>query len=166
MWTILAKLLAHPRVSAWLIARAKRTPYFHMPGYMDRFWLVPYRDKRLGLGCGPVSFWRRPFAWLLQRLDVAVRIHHIKRADTARHPHDHPWDARTIILKKWYVEKRLGQFSTLRRAGSTAPLNFGEYHHIESICPGGAWTLFITFKYRGTWGFLVDGRKVKHADYK
>jgi hypothetical protein len=30
---------------------------------------------------------------------------------------------------------------------------------------GGATTLFITGKYRGTWGFLVDGVKVPWREY-
>jgi hypothetical protein len=30
---------------------------------------------------------------------------------------------------------------------------------------GGAWTIFITGKYRGTWGFLVDGAKVQWRKY-
>src|SRR5665213_1948609 len=87
----------------WLVERAKRTPYYHLDGYMLRYWLVPYRtvvkrklpqrpgDYGIGSwdgvypemfetidGTGPVS-WRRPIAWLLQRFDIAVRIHEILR---------------------------------------------------------------------------------------
>ena len=29
---------------SWLIRRAQRTPYFHLAGYMERWWLVPYRE--------------------------------------------------------------------------------------------------------------------------
>ena len=35
----IATLLAHPKVAAWLIARAQRTPYSHLVDYMGRWWL-------------------------------------------------------------------------------------------------------------------------------
>jgi hypothetical protein len=90
--------------------------------------------------------------------------------------HDHPWDARTIILKGEYNEERMIKawpdssiFVTecfTRKKGNTATLNFGEYHNITRVSEGGVWTMFITYEYRGTWGFWFNGRKVPHTEYE
>jgi hypothetical protein len=53
----------------------------------------------------------------------------------------------------------------LRKAGDTARINFGEFHAIDRISEGGVWTIFITGKYRGTWGFLVNGVKIQWRKY-
>lgn len=111
---------------------------------------------------------------------VSIRVHHIKREDFDRALHDHPWNARTIILKGWYVEKRLNfdfddsqpehggnrEFTfKIRRPGDTASLGFGEYHTIVEVSEGGVYTLFFSGRWRGVWGFLVDGCKVPWRDY-
>lgn len=50
--------------------------------------------------------------------------------------------------------------------GDTSTLRFGEFHHIREVSPGGVWTLFITGRKRGSWGFrLPDGTKVNYRDY-
>ena len=65
-----------------LIARAMRTPYIHLEGYMNRWWLIPYN-----------------------RFGIAVRIHEILRSDADRDLHDHPWWYVTIILRGGYWER-------------------------------------------------------------
>lgn len=153
----LAWFVSRPSVTRWLILRAMRTPYLHLDGYMDRFWLFnPYQPESDGRGAK------------YGRLFPSVRIHHILRKDLDRAKHDHPWDARTVILWGWYKEIRLenGQDKHyFRYAGNTARLNFGEYHTITEVSDGGVWTLFITWPYKGTWGFLVDGVKVPWREY-
>lgn len=155
-WRIVARIVSRPAITAWLIRRAQRTPYTHIMSpdgrscYMGRWWLFnPY----------PSSGAAKRWDWL-----PSVRIHHIMRADQDRHHHDHPWDARTIILRGYYCEER-GNRLCLRERGSTATLKFGEYHQISMVPEDGVWTLFITWKYRGTWGFLVDGQKVPWRQY-
>lgn len=168
---LLARILAQPAVIDWLIARAMRTPYFHITSadgrdiYMERYWLFnPYPPKSDGAK-------RRWGNWL-----PSVRLHRILRADQDRHLHDHPWNARTFILRGWYRELRqvkvktsAGMYTTtvrrLREPGHTGALRFGEYHRITQVSPGGVWTLFITWRHRGTWGFLVDGKKVPWREY-
>lgn len=152
----LTSFLARPAVAAWLIARAQRTPYRHLDGYMGRWWLFnPYET----------SDGQRPARGWLRRLLPSVRIHHIQRPDEDRHLHDHPWDARTVILRGWYVEVREDGQHHLRYAGTTACLNFGEFHRVTHVAADGVWTLFITWRYRGTWGFKVDGHKVPWKQY-
>lgn len=119
-----------------LIARAKRTPYYDLPGYMNRYWLVPYnvviertsvlsiakhvhgdelpRDAIVSLT--DLSYttidgtglvtWRQPFTRLIQMCGIAARVHEILRSDLGREPHDHPWWYLTIILKGGYCEDR------------------------------------------------------------
>ena len=163
IWGAIAKAVSLPAVSAYLVARAKKTPYLHIVSpdcsevYMERYWLANPYDRTTNK-----ARWAPWFPW-------SIRIHHIRREDRDRDCHDHPWNARTIILQGGYVEKRLGEDGGvtvhLRPAGSTAKLNFGEYHQITHVKPEGAVTLFITGPYRGTWGFLVDGVKVQWRKY-
>ena len=99
-----------------LINYAKRTPYFHLEGYMERFWLVPYTSAgsagRDDDGTGVLS-WRTPIKKLLQRI-CAIRIHHILRSDLGRDPHDHPWPYVTVILKGGYWEQRFDNSGEIR----------------------------------------------------
>lgn len=169
MWSVLAQLLARPAVAQWLIERAMRTPYSpivkHGELYMERFWLFnPYPDT--GASGADASPWRFP---------ISVRIHRIVLPDQDRDMHDHPWNARTIILRGVYIEERERRqcgmnnwtptYRIARCAGQTARLDFGEYHRIRRVSEGGVWTLFITGRYRGTWGFLVNDVKVQWRKY-
>lgn len=151
----LASLLARPAVADWLIRRAMRTPYTPIISegllYMERYWLFnPYPIDSSGKG---------------NRFPISIRLHHILLPDQDRALHDHPWNARTFILRGDYLEQREDGRTHWRMAGDTASLRFGEYHRITHVSPGGVWTLFVTGKYRGTWGFLVDGVKVQWRKY-
>lgn len=164
----LAKQLARPRVVGWLFRRAIKTPYSHIGSadgsdiYMFRFWLFnPYPVSTAAVpGAAKRTRWQFP---------ISIRLHCIMRADMDRHLHDHPWNARTFILRGWYDEVRIlatgGLHFAHRHAGDTVALKFGEYHRITEVSPGGVWTLFVTGKYRGTWGFDVDGTKVPYREY-
>lgn len=161
----------------WLIQRAMRTPYYHLVGYMQRFWLVPYAQviQRPGVvgadGTGPVSLLHRPLAWLLQRFDVAMRVHHILRSDEGRDPHDHPWPYLTIILRGGYYERRYTPAGDLiswewHGPGSILYRPAHSWHLLELPAGRTAWTLFITGRKAQTWGFNVDGVKVPYHRYK
>lgn len=143
LWGLLARFLALPPVRWALIKYAQRTPYFHLQGYMNRWWVFnPHPPRQSGAG--------RRFPKLSQ-----ARVHHILRADIGRDPHNHPWPARTIILKGWYVEKR-GEEFFVRKAGKTAVIEVDTFHHITEVSPGGVWTLFITGPWQHVWGFKTD----------
>lgn len=181
LWRLVATIATRPAVTAWLIERAQRTPYFHLTSpdgspYMGRWWLFnPYPPKSDGEG--------RRWTWL-----PSVRIHHIMRADRERHLHDHPWNARTIVLRGWYEEERPSAATRIdelldvlrfgydvdakqhrhdfhRARGYTGRLLFGQYHRISAVSEGGVWTMFWTWRKRGTWGFDVDGVKVPWREY-
>lgn len=167
-WRPLARFLTRPAVADRLINYAMRTPYSHLPSnddpsYMARYWVFNPYDRVTN-----VARWA-------PLIPFSIRVHHIKRADNERHLHDHPWNARTIILWGWYIEEReayrvrQGRCSIInlhtRRPGDTARLGFEEYHRICEVSPGGVWTLFISWRWRGVWGFLVDGVKVPWREY-
>lgn len=163
-WRVLASILAQPVVVDWLIKRAILTPYTHIDGCMERYWLFnPYPSSEVERENRP--WWRK--------LLPSIRLHKILRRDLDRDPHDHPWQARTIILRGGYVEERLVEvdlgvdhYKTFnRRSGDTATLTFGEYHRITMVTVGGVWTLFITWRKQDSWGFLVNGAKVPWRDY-
>lgn len=150
-YKMIARLLARPRLRNWLIARALRTPDEHLPGYMNRYWFFnPYNRET-----------HKPrYPWI----PFSIRIHHILRKDLGAHLHDHPWNARTFILRGGYAEYREGQLF-YRISGDTAALKFGEFHHIDAVTEGGVWTFFVMGKFRGRWGFDVDGVKVDFKQY-
>lgn len=190
LWRLAARVLSKPAVVDLLIKQATKTPYHHLASadgqdiYMARYWLFNPYDRETQ----QVKY--RWFPW-------SVRLHFIHRADQDQHLHDHPWNARTIILRGGYEEERRLEHETwsqemwdrvdphgwmrrfsesaparaqaaewiARRAGDTAALKHGEYHRIAAIHSDCAVTLFITGKYRGPWGFLVDGVKVGWRKY-
>lgn len=148
-----------------LIRRAMRTPYFHLDGYMERLWLVPYRQRLDGVegtGCGPVSVWHRPVAWFLQRLGIAIRIHHILRSDRGDAFHDHPWPYLTILLKGAYCEVKPvfrdgiyeGNDANIYCAGQILVRRSNSWHRLVLFDNESCWTLFITGRKQQRWGFL------------
>ncbi|MCK2183545.1 hypothetical protein [Halomonas getboli] len=157
IWKAIAHLASRPAVTRWLLRRAMRTPYSHIvkngETYMERYWLFNPYDNATRVA-------RRPWC------PVSVRLHVIRKPDEDEHLHDHPWDARTLILRGWYLEERHGQHLTSRQPGDTAEIGVRRYHRITDVCQDGAVTLFITGRERGDgWGFLVDGRHVPWREY-
>jgi hypothetical protein len=163
-WKSIAAVVSRPRFSSWLIERSLHTPYEHITSadgqqiYMGRWWLFDGYERAR----------QRPrFRWF----PWSIRVHHIRRADHGRDLHDHPWHARTIILRGWYVELRLvnagGRITQpiWRAQGTSAALMPGEYHRIDRVSPGGVFTLFITGPKACDWGFLVAGTKVSWQRY-
>jgi hypothetical protein len=157
LWKLLSTFIARqPKLINWIIRTAQRTPYFHLTGYMDRWWLMPRwalaPDENGNLF---------PKAWC----PFSIRIHHIKRPDDGRDLHDHPFDYRTIILRGWYDECDVFGRSNIRSAGDTVAARAQTFHRIAAMPAGGVWTLFIMGPRINRWGFLVGGRKVYYKHY-
>lgn len=151
IWNTIAKIVSWEPITKLLIWYSKREPYLNLDGYMNRNWVFNPYDPVTRKTRYPIPF--------------SARVHHILRKDLGRHPHDHPWNARTIILRGWYREVRDGKVF-LRKKGDTATLDANTYHHVEEVSEGGVFTLFMTGGYQHQWGFLVDGTKVPHNEYK
>lgn len=183
LWKAIAWLVSRPWIATALIRFSQLRPFSEIRNqagvlYMSRWWVFnPY----------PTSSQNRR-RW---NLPISIRVHHIVRPDDDRAMHDHPWNARTIILRGWYTEKRpidlkkaglsdetigvineaanagkyeVGEYFT-RRPGDTATLRVGEYHTITDVSDGGVYTLFISGKWRADWGFMVNGAKVWWRTY-
>jgi hypothetical protein len=92
-------------------------------------------------------------------------MHHILRRDLDPHKHCHPWPARTLVFKGWYVEE-CDDGLHLRAAGDTATLRHDEFHRITEVSPGGVYTLFVTWPWVHSWSFrLDDGTPVNWRRY-
>jgi hypothetical protein len=161
IWRAVAFVVSRPAIVERLIKRAQRTPYSHIQSmdgadvYMYRWWVFNPYGKDAADEITPPRWPRLP----------SIRVHHIIRPDLDRHLHDHPWNARTIVLRGAYAEERSDHAIYPRVTGYTGRLLYQQYHRITSISTGGVFTLFFTWRKRGTWGYLVDGQKVPHRQY-
>lgn len=136
-----------------IVARAKRTPYFHLPGYMERYWLFRTR-------------------WL------SCRLHVILRSDREPDLHDHPYDYATVILRGGYVEvrptlplTRLGLHQTLSTEreciapGRVLLRRAESLHRLEVPSGQTCLTLFFLSRKRRSWGFQTPNGWVYWRDY-
>jgi hypothetical protein len=147
------------RIVDWLIARAMKTPFVHLEGYMNRYWLLPYGwfFKRKGL-----------FDW-------AARIHQILRSDDDRAFHDHPWNYVTVVLRGGYWEVRpqydswglyTGNTRVWYGPGSILFRPAKSWHRLEIPEGKDAWTLFITGTWVQKWGFMPNPKwKIRYEEY-
>lgn len=146
-------------VTGWIIRRAQRTPYVHLAGYMERFWL--FRIGRRGGG--------QSGAYPL----FGARVHHILRSDAGRDFHDHPWWYLTIILRGGYWEIRpeffagvvIGETRRWHGPGNVLLRRARSWHRLELPTGETAWTLFCTGPKMQPWGFLVGQQKIGWREY-
>lgn len=86
---------------------ARETPYYDLPGYMLRDWVLGYRSPERN---GDNPLWKqgfKPKSSALYRFicrHIAVRAHTILRSDSDRHLHDHPAWSLSIVLEGGYWE--------------------------------------------------------------
>lgn len=125
--------------------------------YMERFWLKEFSKGR------PLS----------------MRLHHIRRSDSDRAFHDHPWENISIILSGEMTEvvpldqsqscmldqTKYSRF--IRRPGDVIARKATDRHRL--IIPEGSsvYTLFIMGAYEQQWGFydVHFGRKIPWREY-
>lgn len=164
-----------------LIVASSRTPYFHLTGYMERFWLVPYaqviprktmapwwfssdevarpawlRSGEIEItvydGTGPLDWLTHPVGRLIQKLGYAIRVHHILRSDHGRDPHDHPWPYLTIILRGGYWESLFDEHGTLLSK---------KWHGPGSVLrrPANTWHRLDVPEGQTAWTLFITGEK-------
>lgn len=171
-------LLTRGKIPEKLLEIAQRTPdepIYTASGelYMERYWLF-----------NQITDHKRKHAWL----PFSIRIHVIHLPDADRHYHDHPFEAITWPMRNGYTETRLEpqwpDYTHLPVAemwddhermvavtrhvqpGQWVRLGFDRYHRITALSHGPAITFFAFGDYKGVWGFLVDGLKVAHREYR
>lgn len=140
---------------------AMKSPYFHLDGYMQRWWLVKERWIKLG-------------KWEYQI--PAIRLHRIIRSDSDRHLHDHPRKSISFILYGGYFEVFPALQSQepeidecLRVSFLRKPFNFvyrnATTRHCIKLSNSVTYSLFITWGKRREWGFYTPQGWVNHKDY-
>lgn len=141
------------------IERAKRTPYYHLEGYMERYWLIKPNPKR----------------WFFK--DFSIRIHRILRSDTDDCFHDHPWASMSIILRGGYWElmplkqsqhPRIDFYFSKhvwRKTGAIV-IRKARFRH-KIMIPSGfdCWSMFVMFRKTEKWGFYTRKGFVPHKEY-
>lgn len=105
-------------------------------------------------------------------------IHNIRRSDSDRHLHDHPWDFTSLCLRGGYIEM-IGTGDDRRTLAKRwfSPFqivrNKAEHTHIVKLFHDAfaripytsTWTLVKAGKARRVWGFWVDGEWVDWRTY-
>jgi hypothetical protein len=130
-------------LSNLIIKFAKRTPYFHLEGYMNRWWLL------------------KPRKWL----PISARVHEIIRSDDDRALHDHPWSYVSIILRGGYWEHTPDGKRKYYGAGSILYRPYTSIHRLEIPEGTTATTLFIMGPYKQGWGFHTPEGKIPWREY-
>lgn len=137
-----------------LVEQAKKNPYFHLDGYMERYWLYPFQNDGMN-----------------------IRIHHVLSSDKDRHHHDHPWPSTSIILQTGYWEimpKDQEQDPSLdatefvriwRAPGDVVTRKATDRHSLELEPGTTAWSMFIMGPLEQKWGFYTEEGKVYWRDY-
>lgn len=109
----------------------------------------------------------------------AIRLHWIRRRDSDRDRHNHPFDFDSLILGGWYLEEYEEQYihpidcSTvvtrdavrMRMPGMVNNGKASTFHRIASVPESGVWTLFFMTANTNDWGFKVNGVFVKSQHY-
>lgn len=138
-----------------------RSPYQNIKhddgtAYMDRWWLMP----KFLLGKDENGN-AHPYSWC----PLLIRLHHIHTSDYDRDLHDHPSDYRTILIDGSYIEQNIYGGCRAFYTGETRKARAENFHRIVEVTPDGVWTIFITFKKRNEWGFIVNGYKISWKEY-
>lgn len=133
----------------WLVKRAERRPLdfiYDDDGslYMKRYTLFQF-----------------PWVW--------ARIHVTHRSDADPHLHDHPWRNVSWILDGSYGEELPDHspWSVRLKVRHHGDIIFRglKFRHRLDIYRAPCISLFITGKYKQSWGFFVDDKKIPWRDY-
>lgn len=141
-------------------------------------WINNHSNRRIGTY---MSRWYIiPPQW---NLPICVRLQHIKRADAERIPHNHPYAFKSIVLKGWYVEEQVEDFTELAPGHELMAFAYRtirhepfkvfriaqeKYHRLIMMSKGGVWTLIWHPRKakESAWGYLdVDGTHIPHDEY-
>lgn len=144
-------------IKRWLNHHANRK----IGTYMDRWYIIPPE-------------WNLPWC---------VRLHHIRRHDLARSPHNHPYAFHSVVLRGFYVEEQILGIPPMEDGCELIAFPVREiyhfpfkwhkiarqrYHRIIEMSAGGVWTLIVHPRKpkEYEWGYLgEDGKHIPHAEY-
>jgi hypothetical protein len=170
---LIGRFLCQPAVRSTLLDIAMRTPDDHIYGpngeiYMYRYWLFNPINHKL---------YKRKYPFI----PFSIRIHRTMTPDLDRHLHDHPFNAWWWIMGGGYEEVRLAETTLAepnwsrdkmvehrRLPGDAVKIKHDEFHKITRLydSKNGALSLFVFGRYKGPWGFLVNGEKMVRREYE
>ena len=118
----------------------------------------------------------RTYLWRLRIIQTpwfALYLHKIMLPDDDRHPHNHPFEFTSLILKGGYTEERYINPWTSRvpvirhhRWLTTNKMSVGTFHRIISTFGRKpAWTLVFIGRRTQDWGFFTPITYIRHEDY-
>lgn len=143
-----------------LIEQSILTPYFHLDGYIQRYWLTPNPKD------DPTQ-------------TLSARLHLIERADLEEHMHDHPAGNISVILDNGYVERMpksqdqdpaldaTEYVDHIRKPGDLVHRKATDRHKIVSLLDPSkpAITVFVMSQWQQDWGFYTPTGKVHWREY-
>lgn len=131
--------------------------------------VLRYRDIYKEVDGQQRLYLRRFFLWLREKGsttgDEGGRfLHVIFLPDLDRDPHDHPWDFKSLILRRGYLDEQwvkcFGKvFCRIQKVGflKLVSRRAEHLHRVRGIEEGKpAWTLVSTGPQRREWGFVDD----------
>jgi hypothetical protein len=108
---------------------------------------------------------------IIQTPLLGLYLHHIHRADREPDPHDHPWAFISLVLCGYYREhvwpdKHDPDFMIIRHRlrWSLRTIRRDSAHMITEVS-GPLWTLVLTGRKRGSWGFWRGGQLIPWTEY-
>lgn len=165
---------------------ATSRPYFHLDGYMRRYWILgadsvcrnldnpTLRYADLVRQTSRSSAYQSLTAW------IVIRLHEILRSDNDHHLHDHPCWNISIVLWGGYWE-RMPLFvvpspehfiadceytvKKWRGPGSIVFRRATDRHSLELPAGQTCWSIFIMGKKSQSWGFYTPAGKVGWREY-
>jgi hypothetical protein len=103
---------------------------------------------------------------------LSVYLHHIHREDREADPHDHPWAFASLVLcgsyreAVWPDKTAFGRRSVTRdRSRWSVRRTPRQAAHMITQVKGPLWTLVVTGRDHGEWGFYRDRRYVPWREY-
>lgn len=94
-----------------------------------------------------------------------LRLHNIKRSDSDRHHHDHPFHFVSLILSGGYIEHQPGQPQEVRLPGTFVFHHATDLHYLKLIGNRRAWTLVLASNALRRWGFSTEDGWIDARDY-
>ena len=106
---------------------------------------------------GALGHWPEGTKARLRWLPFAVYLHEFIQPDKDRDLHNHPWrTSLSLVLVGGYDEERFiedGVGVRSLRPGRVNVIRRDDYHRVVRLRAPTAWTLFVSGKYVGPWGF-------------
>lgn len=118
---------------------------------LGRGRMIHRQDKNTGTW---VDYLKRHY--LIRTKHLGIFIHQFWSSDEDG-VHDHPWNNITFIIRGGFYEELADGQVIWRKPGFFSYRRAEQFHRIilEPGTEGKVWTIFIRFKRRRNWGFLV-----------